>query len=312
MIIFLYGQDSYRSKKKLDELINHYKESNKSGLNLIYIDTKDVDFDEFYNNFKISSMFGEKKLVILNNLFSHKKFQEDFLENITTTELLKDVVVVYEKESVDERTKLFKTLKKGYKSQEFNLLDAKGLRLFAENEFKSRGAKINIDALSLLLSYVGNDLWKLSNEIDKLANFKPDAAIKKEDIQLQVRPRIEVDIFQTIDSLASKNKKMAFLLLKKHLSNGDSPIYLFSMLQYQFRNLLAIKELAEKGLMYDSIVKKSGLHPFVVKKNYFQCKNFSMQDLKNIYKKIFQIDLQVKSGKIDAETALDMLVNNIS
>ena len=311
MIIFLYGPDSFRSKRKLDELVNHYKESNKSGLNLIYIDTDKTDFDDFYNSFTVSSMFQEKKLLILNNLFSGKKFQEGFLENIKIIESLKDVVVVFEKDSVDERTKLFKTLKKDCKSQEFSLLDSKNLRTFAENEFKLREAKINVDALALLISYVGSDLWRLSSEIEKLALFKQDSTIRKDDVELQVKPKIEVDIFQTIDSLAQKNKKNAFLLLKKHIINGESPIYLFSMLQYQFRNLLAIKELADKGLMYDSIVKKSGLHPFVVKKNYFQCKNFSMQDLKNIYKKAFQIDLQVKSGKIDPETALDLLVSSI-
>jgi len=311
MIIFLYGPDSFRSKRKLDELVNHYKESNKSGLNLLYLDADKIDFDEFYNQFRVSSMFQEKKLIILNNVFSKKPFQEEFLENIKDIESLKDVVVVFEKDSVDERTKLFKTLKKDCKSQEFNLLDLKTLRVFAENEFKLRGAKINIDAAALLLSYVGNDLWRLSNEIDKLALYKAGSVIRKEDIQLQVKPKIEVDIFQTIDALAQKNKKGAFLLLRKHLVNGESPIYLLSMLQYQFRNLLAIKELAEKGLMYDSIVKKSGLHPFVVKKNYFQCKNFSMQDLKSIYKKMFQIDLQVKLGKMDTEAALDLLVSSI-
>ena len=126
-----------------------------------------------------------------------------------------------------------------------------------------------------------------------------------------IKPRIEVDIFKTIDALASKNKKQALELLQKHLNGGDNPLYLLSMIVYQFRNLLLIKELSGKKLMYASIVKKSGLHPYVVKKNYFTCSQFSFEELKNIYKKIFQFDLDIKTGKMEPETALNLLVSMI-
>jgi len=311
MIIFLYGQDSYRSKKKLDEIINHYKESRKSGLNLVYIDANQTDFSDFYNHFRISAMFYEKKLIILKNLFLNKIFQEDFLKEVKKLECLKDAIVVYEPELVDQRSKIFKVLIKDCKSQEFKLLDIKGLKVWAEKEFEKYHQKINLDALNLLLMYVGNDLWRASGEINKLTDFKKGFVIKKEDVELQVRPKIEIDIFKTIDALAAKNKKQALLYLQKHLDNGDSPLYLLSMVAYQFRNLLMVKELAEKGLMYASIIKKSGLHPFVVKKNYFACHQFSFEELKNIYHKIFQIDLDIKTGKIEPEMALDLLISEI-
>ena len=83
------------------------------------------------------------------------------------------------------------------------------------------------------------------------------------------------------------------------------------MIAYQFKNLLIVKELAEKGFMYASIVKKSGLHPFVVKKNYFACQQFSFIELKEIYRKIFKIDSDIKSGKIEQETALNLLISQI-
>lgn len=319
MIIFLYGHDSYRSKEKLDEIVHHYKEVKKSTLNLIYVDAKEASFSDFYDHFKISPMFAEKKLVILKNVFLNKSFQEDFLKEIKNLESFKDIIVVYESEVVDQRLKLFKVLLKGSKSQEFTLLDAKNLRDWAQKEFEKQnpfgaaqgGQKINMDALGLLISYVGNDLWQLSSEIKKLTDFKKGLVIKKDDVELLVRPKVEVDIFKTIDALAQKNKKQALLLMQKHLDNGDDPLYLISMIAYQFRTLLIVKELAEKGLMYNSIVKKSGLHPFVVKKSYFACSSFSFEQLKNIYKRVFQVDLDIKTGKIDSETALDLLVSSI-
>src|SRR5688500_12345506 len=112
MIYFLYGEDSYRSRQKLDEMIVHYKEVRKSGLNLIYLDAASIDFSDFYNNFKISSMFDEKKLIILKNVFLSKKFQEDFAKEIKDIEALKDIVVIYEAEACDQRLKLFKMLVK--------------------------------------------------------------------------------------------------------------------------------------------------------------------------------------------------------
>jgi len=309
MIIFLYGPDSYRSKQKLDEIIAQYKEVRKSGLNLIYINANQGDFTDFINNFKISSMFAETKLVILKDLFLNKKFQEDLIGQIKYFESLKDVVIIYEQEEPDKRLKIFKTLIKESKSQEFKVLDGSNLRAWVQKEFGVQ--KINLDAIALLVNYVGSDLWQLSGEIKKLIDFKSGTTIKKEDVELLVRPKIETDIFKTIDAMAAKDKKLALSFLQKHLDNGDAPLYLLSMIAFQFKNLLIVKELAEKGLMYNSIVKKSGLHPFVVKKNYFQCSQFSLIELKEIYRKIFQCDLDIKTGKIEPETAIDLLISQI-
>ncbi len=311
MIIFIYGEDSYRSKDKLDEIVSHYKEVRKSGLNLIYLDAKETDFSDFYNNFKVSPMFAETKLVILKNVFLSKEFQEDFSKQLKHLQELKDVIIIYENDVVDQRLKLFKVLLKECKCQEFKLLDTKGLKIWAQKEIESQNGKINNDALDLLLNYVGNNLWQLSNEIKKLVNFKNSSVVKKEDVELLIKPKIEIDIFKTIDALAEKNKKQALNLLHKHLNGDDNPLYILSMIGYQFRNLLTVKELSEKGMMYASIIKKSGLHPFVVKKTYFQCRQFSFSELKEIYYNIFKIDSDIKIGKIEAETALDLFVSQI-
>lgn len=309
MIIFLYGPDSYRSKQKLNEIVRHYKEVRKSGLNLSYIDASEANFTDFFNHFKISSMFAETKLVIVKDIFYNKKFQEDFSEEIKNIESFKDIVVIYESDAVDQRLKLFKTLTKECKSQEFVMLEGVSLRNWVQKQFGAQ--KVNLDALNLLINYVGNDLWQLSGEIQKLTQYKNGALIKKEDVGLLVRSKTETDIFKTIDALATKDKKQALSLLQKHLDAGDTPLYLLTMIAFQFKNLLVVKELAEKGLMYNSIVKKSGLHPFVVKKNYFQCGQFTIPQLKKIYHKIFQCDLDIKTGKIEAETGLELLISQI-
>jgi DNA polymerase III subunit delta len=311
MIYFIYGEDSYRAKRKLEEIISGYKKVHKSGLNLIYIDAGKQNFKDFYSNLKITSMFAEKKIIILNNVFSDAKFQEDFLENIKNLEDTKDIIVIYEDELPDKRTKFFKALQKNAKCQEFNYLQPAMLRKWVAQEFEKNKAKINPDALDLLASFVSSDLWKMANEINKLSNYKAGSVIRKEDVELLVKPNIENDIFKTIDALASKDKKLALFLLHKHLDNGEAPLRLLSMISYQFRNLLMIKELQDMQKPYGLMAKQTGLHPFVVQKSYYLCNQFSMPKLKKIYLKIFQVDSDIKTGKIEPETALYLLLAEI-
>ncbi len=316
MIYFLYGEDSYRSKQKLDEIIEGYKKVHKSGLNLIYLDVKESDFADFFDSFRTTSMFLEKKLVILKSLFFAKggsvsDWQEKFLENIKSIKELKDIVVIYEDNPADQRKKLFKALQKSAKCQEFKFLQPAQLRRWVAEEFEKNKAKINPDALPLLLSFVGNNLWRMANEIKKLSDYKKGSVVKKDDVEDLVRPNIDNDIFKTIEALASKNKKQALSLLHKHLDNGDNCLYLLSMIAYQFKNLLIIKDLQDMQKPYSVIIKASYLHPFVVKKSFYLCNKFSFEELKKIYQKIFQIDLDIKTGKIDAETALDLLIASV-
>lgn len=330
MIIFLYGEDSYRSKQKLGEIIDGYKKVHKSGLNLIYADSKQNKFKDISDKFKIVSMFAEKKLVVLINVFSNVKLQEEFLEKISALGARlparqgsasggDDIVVVYEDGPVDQRTKLFKSLQKHAKCQEFNFLQPAMLRKWMAVEFAKNNVKIDFQAEALLCSYVGKNLWQMANEIHKLSNYvknlpagRQGGVVTKKDVENLVRPNIENDIFKTIDALASKNKSQALSLLHGHLNNGDNCLYLLSMTAYQFRNLLIIKQLAEAKIPYAMLAKKSGLHPFVVKKSYYLCNQFTLPQLKKIYWKIFQIDSDIKTGKIDAELALDLFVAELS
>jgi len=311
MIIFLYGEDDYRAKEKLNEIVGTYKTKHKSGLNLVWFDAKEKGFSDFADNFKVVSMFQEKKLVVLKSVFLNAEFQEEFLKELKKLENSKDIIVVFEKEAVDQRNKLFKTLKKDVKCQEFKLLSGNSLLNWIKKEFEKNNSKTDFGIENLILNRAGNDLWQLQNEIKKIASFKRGKIVKKQDVELLVKPKIENDIFKTIDALAQKNKKQALTLLHKHLENGDSPLYLLSMMGYQFRGLLTIKELMEQKKPYEIILKKSGLHPFVVRKNYFLCRQFSFEELKKIYLKIFQIDSDIKTGKIEPETALDMFVSAI-
>ena len=306
MLIFLYGQDTYRSRQKLNEIINHYKKIHKSGLNLKYFDGKNLSFQDFKDEIRSVSMFAEKKLAVLKNTFLNKNFKENFLRDSKEFAESKDIVLFYEEEEFSG-DKLFKFLKKYAKSQEFKPLQSQKLKNWVKKGFDDYGIEIREEALEKLINFVGSDLWQMANEIKKLVSYKlkcPNPEISQRDIELLVKPKIENDIFKTIDAIASKNKKQAIELIHKHLEKGDTPLYLLSMINFQFRNLLIVKS---SRFGYE----KLKMHPYVIQKSTQQARKFNFEELKKIYQKIFQVDLSIKTGKVEPETALDLFIAEI-
>jgi len=291
-------------KEKMKEIIEKYKKVHKSGLNLKYFD----NFEDLKDGMKQMSMFKEKKLAIINNPFSNIEFKEKFSENGKDFAKSEDIIVFYQEE-VNKNDTFFKFLKKNAKCQEFSSLGGLKLKEWIRKEFGKYQTEIEPKSLEMLIEYIGNDLWRMSNEIKKLVSYKEK--VSSEDVKLLIRPKIETAIFKTIDAISQKNKKLAINLIHKHIEKGDHPLYLLSMINYQFRNLLIIKDLVEKHKPYSVILKKSGLHPFVVRKSYYQAQKFSFQELKKIYQKIFQVDFDIKTGRIKPEIALDLLIAEI-
>jgi len=260
-----------------------------------------------------NSMFDEKKLIVLKECFANENFKENFLKDAKKFVDLQDIILFYETGEPRKNNALFKFLKKNASCQEFKPLEGQGLRNWVQKEFANYQTDISSAALEKLVNFIGNDLWQFSNEIKKLVSFKNKEKIEEQDIKLLVRPKIETHIFKTIDAIASKDnlrtgKKQAIELVHKHLQDGAHPLYLLTMINFQFRNLLIVKDLIEKKLPYNSILEKSNLHPFVVRKSYSQANQFSFEQLKKIYQKIFQADLNIKTGRVSPETALDLLI----
>ncbi len=314
MILFLYGSDTYRSRKKLREIVVHYKKIHQSGLNLKYFDLKENNFQDFKDGVVTTSMFKEKKLFILTNVFTNPEFKGRFLKPSKRFTETDDIILFYEGGAVSQNDSLFKFLKTQAKVQEFKPLTKTPLKNWIKRELAKVQTTVTPQALDKLVDFVGNNLWQMSQEIKKLVAYthnRQRKEIQPEDIDLLVKAKIETDIFKTIDAIASKDKKTALRLLHKHLEKGDNPLYLLSMINYQFRNLLIVKDLMEKQKPYYSILKEAKLHPFVVQKCLQQAQRFRLEELKKIFHKIFQIDVDIKTGRIDPETALDLLITEI-
>ncbi len=318
MIIFLYGKDTYRLQQKLQEIEAQYKEVHKSGLNLEKIDVLQIEFEEFADKLFQHSMFIKKKLFFLENLFSSQKFKEKFLEKIKEITKSQDLIVVFEKKELPKRDKLFLNLKKYGKSQEFEHLKGKVLEDWVKNEFQKEKIKVSEQAMNLLLEFIGNDLWQLSNEIKKLVCLKKPLKasdlieeVKSEDVETLIKPKLEANIFKIIDALSQKNKKKALRLIQESLLKENKPLAILNMINFQFRGLLIAKTLMEEGKTLNDFLKLNILKPYPTRKCWYASTEFSLNQLKKIYQKIFEADLSIKTGKIQPEEGLKMLVAGI-
>lgn len=290
------------------------------------------------------SLFSSDKLLILKNAFFSSRQKEDeegseqeegekeemvlkFLKNPKN-----GLEVYFLENSIDKRKKVFKEL---FKMEKNGIAEIKEFLVpvdflfdkWLADKIEKYGGKIKKDALSILAISLGRglaqkdkkgkivqsyNLWEADNEIGKLVNFCSGREISKEDVEFLVRSKVDMNIFSLTDSISLKNKSKAALLLNMQVEMGLNEMYILTMLTRQFRNLLIIKSLMEEGLSSSRIEEKTKMHPFVVKKTIEQCRNFKLPDLKKIYKKLYDADVAIKTGKMDSALALDLLVISIT
>lgn len=306
MIIFLYGKDTYRIREKTREIISRYGEKHKSGVNLRRFDCLRDNFSmkEIAVQSSQKSIFEEKKLYLLSGVFSKK---DEFLEEIDSFVSSENIFLLSEEE-VDEKEKTFKILKEKSSLQKFDFLSGANLKKWIKKEFEKYGKTIDEKALFLFASSVKGDLWKASNEIIKISCFSEKKEITEEDIKKLTCFDIKSEIFKTIDAIAEKKKKEAIGHIRSHIEKGENPLYLLTMIIYQFRNILTVKDLLERGEDYSSILKKTKMHPFVFRKTYSQSLKFTLPELKEIYKYLTKADLDIKTGKNQKELSLELLI----
>jgi len=314
MIRFLYGQDAYRSRQKLREIIQEYKKCHLSGLNFAKIDFANNDFNDFKRVIETVSMFDEKKLVIIEGAFQQSVESQEILlnflkakessSNSTQSQSAlseKDDIIIFWAKKVNSG-ELFQFLKKKAKSEEFKLLRSYELRKWIKKYTKEQGAEIEEQAVGRLIDYISSDLWKMSNEINKLISYKMqnvggEIQIENKDIEILIKPKIDINIFNIIDALGEKNKKQALKLVHDYFKKGESWEYLLNRFIYQFRNLIKVKTGGGKDL-----------HQFVFGKTIRQANNFTFQDLKKTYQSLLEIDINTKTGEIEPKSALEMFI----
>ncbi|KKU92930.1 MAG: polymerase III, delta subunit protein [Parcubacteria group bacterium GW2011_GWA1_48_11b] len=318
MIIFLYGSDGYRLRKKSGEIIDSYQKKHQSGLNFFKFDCSQItlaDLDKIKDAVRSGSFFDEIKLIVLKNILPARLPAGQIAGLLKDYELARDKKTVIlatanaaQKDLAAADKSLFSLLAaEGNLVKEINILSGNRLENWVKEEFTARGCSIQPAALKKLADYSGGDSFSLAADIAKLANFAAGSgkkALTGEDVELLASKKINLNIFELIDAIAAKDKPKAFSVLYRELKTGRDVNYIFAMVVGQFRNLLIIKDLAARSLSADSIAQKAGLHPFVVKKTLKILDKYDVQTLKTAYGKLLNADILQKEGRAALEDSL--------
>lgn len=327
MIIFLYGEDTFRSRRKLGELRDRFlREVDSSGNSLSILDGETASLEKINELVSPSSLLAEKRMIVIEDLFKNKKkdiFDQilDFFKNKKNND---NIVIFWDSLGAEEKVtknkeKLLQFLKKQKFAGAFKLLSNTEATAWAKKEIETRGGKISNQAALVLASFLGSDLWQINNEIDKLINYKAGqklqisdnekgAVIEKEDVETLVRGSFDEKIFALTDAISNKNKVMATNLLEEQMDAGLTDFYLLNMITRQFKILLQIRQAIDSGLSQRQITSLLKIHPFVAQKGLAQAKNFSIDILKNILKNLVEIDYLMKTGQAEIKSVLNLMI----
>ncbi|OQA04481.1 MAG: DNA polymerase III subunit delta [bacterium ADurb.Bin400] len=316
MHYFLYGEDTYSLRESLHTLEEKYRISQGEDANIIKLAGGKLTKEGYFNAINSTSFFTEKSFIEVANLQLDstdqklKSFIADNLDRIPESA----TVVFVEYGLPDKRTALFKKLHQSKHSREYPFLDEHALRSWISQKVSGYQLSIAPAAIVKLQIGVGADLWRMSQEIEKIALYKKsihEELITDRDVDLFVRAEASANIFQFVDAVATKNLRLALISLHTLLEAGENEIYVLTMIIYQYRNMLMVQDQLARGASQQDIPKILAIHPFVAKKTISSLNRYSLEELKAIYQKLAEFDESIKSGKLEPSLALDLLVVDI-
>lgn len=313
MHYLFYGEDTFSISEKVKKLIEKFSAIH-SDLNVFHLDGVNMTLENFLETTLTLPFLGTKKLIIINNFLIENKSNElkkEVANNLDKIPKISTVVFV-ERGVPDMRSSLFKKLNQPKMAQKFDFSSPIRLGSWIEEEVAKEGGAILPEAKIKLQVFVGPDLWRLKNEIRKLVLYKKSRnskgeAITPEDVEKMVAAENNSTIFNFIDALAQKDPKKALSILDGLIQSGEEEFYIFTMIIYQFRNLLLVSELLNENVALGNIASEAKLHPFVVRKNKEILRHYDPKKLIAIYQELQRFDYKIKSGILNLRLALDLL-----
>lgn len=280
-------------------------------MNLVTLDGETLSYEAYSAQIQAMPLLATTRLIIIENIFSNPN--KETLEKIKNSldKVSKSSVVVFVQRGMpDKRTGLFKALNKPKISETFEDLTESSWRKLANDLFYENSSKAENEAIDLLYEYVGNDLWRLSEEVKKLSCYS-SKKITSSDVENMVAKSINANIFALTDQLANSNKKIILKDLQDLLDSGEPPLKILSMIGYQLRSLCQVKDALIKSPNQFAVSKMTSLAPFQVGKMIPTAKRLTWAELSAMYDLLCNFDEIIKTGKMEGKEALKELVLNI-
>lgn len=308
MIYLIYSLDKEMIEKYLSKLI--LKESIIDNSVIRYTLNED-NVNDILEECNTMSLFSLKKLVILEstNALSSKGKEiteiTKYLDNYN-----KNVILVFTSlsDKVDTRKKIYKKINEIGKIEYLNKDNNYLKKLIKE---KINDYKMNDIVIDYFLNKVGSNINNIENELDKLMIYKLDEKeILKGDIDSMCISNMEEEIFALSDAIIKNDNKKALELYNLFITRNYEVTQMIGLIASQFRFLLQIKLLYNKGKSNDEIAKLLEVHPYRVKLAINNCYYYSVESLSSYLNKLFELDKNIKLGLIDKNIFFQLFILN--
>ncbi len=315
MFYIFHGDDTHAQQETVAQLIGKMDDPSMLDLNTTKLESN-VSFSQLQQAASAMPFLAKVRLIIVRDLLSSKldkTYQKQLLDYLPTLPETTRLLFLESQtlRANDPLVKLAESEKTGYVKQ-FSKPEGAALERWIREKVAEGNGRISPQATHMLAANIGNQMEILSREIEKLLLYCNGEEIQSDQVKLLSPYAAEASIFDLVDALGNRNSKKASQLLQEKFREGADPFYLFSMFIRQFRLLIQVKELADEGKRPPAISPELKLHGFVVGKLYQQCQGFSLAQLEQIYRHLLDIDVEVKTGRNDMTTALNLLVAGLT
>ncbi len=260
-------------------------------------------------------LFSEKKLTVIYGLpLDNAKWNtfkvadiEWFIDGFIKKEwkIPVDNLLVFVSNKPDKRSRFFKFLKDNASVKEFNPPKDTDVKKFIFDRLWD--IKIDNDALDLLMIKIGSDLYRVDNEIQKLQYYCVDKKINKIDYRMveeMVFGLVETEAFWFLRLLfKSKEESMKYL---QRMQDQWLNWNVFSWALYRGLKLyITLYHFAKKGIKDSkTIASQTWINPFVLWQNmkYIDIILKNWIEIENMYKKLMEIEVDIKTGKKTEES----------
>lgn len=329
-VYFLNGDESYYIDQIAGYIENHVLSEMEKEFNQTVLYGRDVDVSTIISNAKRYPMMSNFQVVIVReaqdvkDLFPRKKKggddddddnqKNDDTEKDPLTEYLRKpqrstiLVFCYKYKTVDKRTKSGKLIEKETVFFESKRLYADKIAPWISAYVKSRGYRIGESAAQLLAEYLGVDLSKVSNELDKLMiNIAAGSDITAELIERSIGISKDFNVFELQEALAKRDFLKANRIVNYFGANPKTnPLVLtLAALNSYFTKIITYH--VYKGKPGINLAVMLGVNPFFMKDYDIAARNYSLDATIKIIGLLHEYDLRSKGVNNLNTTEVDLL-----
>jgi len=310
MLYLFHGPDEFSRSEAL-AVMRAAVPRDLADLNITRLDGRRLKLDALAAACEAMPFLAERRLVIVSDALKHVKAgkeREELRAYLERVPPFCDLVFV-ESEDVDRRSIIYTYLKKAGEVREFLPPQGGELARWLAERARRLGTKLAPAAAQRLVELVGTDTRSLVTELEKLATYAgKGGSIGVDDVDLLVQDRQEQNLFAFIDDLSARRLGPALRGARTLLEDGQAATYVLFMLARQLRILIGVQDLAGRRMRPDEIAAELGQKPFVVRKAVEQVRGFGPGELPRLHDRLLELDIATKTGRIQAETALELFV----